>query len=108
MADIRTFDLKGKIQGGAGIEFLGAVTPEGDSGEYRGIPFWHILWSLDGVQQESGLRMDAGKQIFLDHEQFTDSAQHDVLEQAAPEIVQYVAQEMTAMSGPGTPGSLAP
>lgn len=57
-----TVDLRGKFPPTAGIEILRV--------EMANIPdpmFALIRYSLDGEFQDEGIRMDLGKQVFLDH-----------------------------------------
>jgi len=83
MAKIRTINLKGHVAGGASIEFLRAEVPE----THR-LPFALIRYSLQGVEQEYGLRLDLDKRVFIDH--FEDEEKEKTIESAAPKIVEFL------------------
>jgi hypothetical protein len=83
MVEIRNIDLKGHVPGGASIEFLRAEVPA----KYR-LPFVLIRYSLKGVEQDYGLRLDLDKQVFIDH--FEDQEQEKAIERAAPAIVEFL------------------
>lgn len=84
MTEIYKIDLRGRVPGGASIEFLRAEMPA----EYR-FPLALIRYSLRGVEQEHGLRLDLDKQVFLDH--IEDEEKEETIKQAAPQIVDYLS-----------------
>lgn len=82
----RKVDLKGRIRGGAGIEFLFAELPYSHP-----LPFAVVYYAQAGKPQTLGLRLDLDKQVFLDH--FEDAKREKVLHRAAPDIVSYLGDE---------------
>ncbi len=82
----RKVDLKGRIKGGAGIEFLFAEIPA-----VHLLPFAVVYYAEAGKPQALGLRLDLDKQVFLDH--FTDAKKEKILHRAAPDIVAYLGDE---------------
>ena len=82
----RKVDLKGRIKGGAGIEFLFAELPYAHP-----LPFAVVYYSEAGEQQLLGLRLDLDKQVFLDH--FEDAKKEKVLHRAAPHLVTHLIEE---------------
>lgn len=83
--EYQTTDLRGKVDGGASIEFLNVEIP---SGPFRA-PFAVVRYALNGEEQEYGLRLDLDKGAFLDH--FEDEPLKEaVLRRAAPQIVNAV------------------
>ena len=83
-------DLKDRVEGGASIEFLRAEVPEGR----RRIPSALIRYSLDGVEQVYGLRLDLDKQVVLDR--FEDKEKQETVERAVPEILKVLRSELYA------------
>ena len=83
-------DLKDRVKGGASIEFLRAEVPEG----HRRIPSALIRYSLDGVEQVYGLRLDLDKQVVLDR--FEDKEKQETVERAVPEILKVLRSELYA------------
>ena len=81
-------DLKGRVKGGASIEFLRAEVPEG----HRRIPSALIRYSLGGVEQTYGLRLDLDKQVVLDH--FEDKEKQETVERAVPEILKVLRSDL--------------
>lgn len=81
---IRAIDLKGRVPSGASIEFLRAEVPVGQ--HYS--PFALVRYTLKGIEQDLGLRLDMDKIVFLDH--FEDEEKEDLIRKAAPKIVELV------------------
>lgn len=94
MFEIRTIDLKGRIPGGASIEFLRVETPVTE----HDVPFALIRYALEGVEQEYGLRMDLDKRVFIDH--FEGEAKEEVIQRAAPKIVEFLSHVLYPESNP--------
>jgi hypothetical protein len=92
--EFKVVELEGYVRGGASIRFLRAEVPVGD----YWAPFAVVRYSLRGEEQEYGLRLDLDKEAFLDH--FDDEAREAVLQQAAPEISDFLSQ--TAPAGTAT------
>jgi hypothetical protein len=84
IAEVHTIDLKGYIPNGASIELLRAEVPVG---RYY-VPVALVRYSLQGVEQEFGLRLDMDKRAFIDH--FEDEELEGIIQQAAPKIVELV------------------
>jgi hypothetical protein len=85
-----SIDLKGRVRGGASIKFLRAEVNE----EHRRIPFALIRYSLDGVEQAYGLRLDLDKQVVLDR--FEDKEKQETVERAVPEILKVLRSNLYA------------
>lgn len=82
---IVTVDLRGKVPGGASIEFLRAETLNEPHS-----PFAVVFCTLEGRDVEMGLRIDLHKGVFLDH--FDDDPPKEaVCRRAAQEITAYIA-----------------
>ena len=90
MAEINVVDLK-DVPSSASIKFLRAEVPA----QYR-IPFAVIRYALEGVEQDSGLRLDLGKQVFIDH--FEDDEKERVLKDKAPDISQWIVASLLQSS----------
>lgn len=93
MAKFRTINLKGHVPGNDSVKFLCAEI----SAEYY-MPFAIIRYSLQGEEQEDGLRLDLDKQVFLD-DHFEDKEKKKLLEEnkellkeAAPKIVEFLGE----------------
>jgi len=84
-----SIDLKGRVKGGASIEFLRAEVPEG----HRRIPSALIRYSLDGVEQTYGLRLDLDKQVVLDRFE-DDEEKQETVEEAVPEIIKVLRSNL--------------
>jgi hypothetical protein len=69
------------------LEFLRAEM----SAKYD-IPFALIRYALDGKEQESGLRLDLDKQVFLDH--FENAEMEEAAQKAAPLIVEFLGEKL--------------
>ncbi len=80
-------ELKGRVNGGASIEFLQAVT----SGTFS-TPFALVHYAIGGARQDYGLRLDMDKRAFLDH--LDDPNQQRVIEYAAPVIVGLISDRL--------------
>ena len=80
----RIIDLKEFIPGGASIELLRAEISE----KYR-TPFALIRYAIEGVEAEYGLRLDLGKQVFID--QLDDRERDKFFQEAAPKIVEILS-----------------
>ncbi|TEU17298.1 MAG: hypothetical protein E3J21_08690 [Anaerolineales bacterium] len=83
-------DLKDHVEGGASIEFLRVEVPEG----HRRTPSALIRYSLDGVEQVYGLRLDLDKQVVLDH--FEDKEKQETVQRAVPEILEVLRSALYA------------
>ncbi len=83
MSNIQTISLKGHIPSGASIEFLGA-----DILTMRYTSLIRVWYACNGVKQDGCLRLNADKQVFLDH--FEDTQTEAFCEKAAPKIVEYL------------------
>lgn len=85
-ADWKTeiIDLRGEVAGGAGIEFADIEIFTDPPG-----PLATVAYLENGVLLEEVLRIDLGKQVFLDH--FDDAEREAVAAAAAPRIVAYLA-----------------
>jgi hypothetical protein len=83
MTDIKAINLEGVVPSSGSIEFLRAEVPLWDR-----TPFALIRYALGGVEQDHGLRLDLGKQIFVDH--FDDAEKERVLSEAVPIISGYL------------------
>ena len=81
MAELRKIDLRGRIPRIGPIDFLEAEVPF--------VPFALIRYSLKGIQQEYGLRLDLDKQVFIDH--LDDVERENDLKSAAGKIVEYLS-----------------
>ena len=93
MGDILTFGLKGRVPGGASLEFLRAEVPN-----IEDPPVALIRYRLHGKEPETGLRLDLDKQTFLDH--FDEkSDQEEVLLRAAPKLISLVYAELDQRDG---------
>ncbi|MBL8227327.1 MAG: hypothetical protein JNL98_02570 [Bryobacterales bacterium] len=82
-------DLRGKVTGGAGLEFADIEILTDPPG-----PLATVAYRENGVLQEEVLRIDLGKQVFLDH--FEDAEKEAVAVAAAPLIVAYLSEEEDA------------
>lgn len=80
-----TVDLQGKVPGGASIKFLRAEMPN-----ERHFPFAAVFYTLEGAEDEKGLRLDLHKRCFLDHFD-DDSPEEAVCRRAAPELASLIA-----------------
>ena len=88
MEKIRSVKLKGRVPGGAGLEFERVEMPAGYDP-----PFALVRYSLCGEEQDTGLRLDLDKRVFLDH--FEDQKEREaVIEQAAPRIVDLLHSDL--------------
>ncbi|MCC6539751.1 MAG: hypothetical protein IT162_19540 [Bryobacterales bacterium] len=58
------------------------------------LPFAIVECTVNGEEQSLGLRLDLDKQVFLDH--FSDAAQEQEAQAAAPQIVAFLADEYEA------------
>ncbi len=57
------------------------------------IPFCHVAFSLSGKEIDNGLRLDTGKGVFLNFDDYGFTAvEISVLEEVAPKIVSLIAQ----------------
>jgi hypothetical protein len=83
-------ELRGRVKGGASIEFLRAEVAEG----HRRIPSALIRYSLNGVEQAYGLRLDLDKQVVLDR--FEDDEKQETVERAVPEILEVLRSALYA------------
>lgn len=83
MPDIYSIDLKNRIPGGGGIEFLRAETSA-----KRRTPFVLVWYTLDGIELKTGLRLDLDKRSFLDH--FEEPEREETALRAARLISEYV------------------
>ena len=88
MAEMQAVDLKGHVPGDATIEFLRAELPP----EEYGLPFALIRYSLQGKEQDFGLRLDLDKQVFLDH--LEDGDEEETIKKAAPRIVEFLNKQL--------------
>jgi hypothetical protein len=84
-------DLKDHVEGGASIEFLRVEVPDG----HRRIPSALIRYSLDGVEQTYGLRLDLDKQVVLDRFE-DDKEKQETVERAVPEILEVLRSTLYA------------
>ncbi len=80
MAQILTVDLRGRVEGGHGIEFLRAELNGSEA-----TPFALVRYALNGEEQRSGFRIDVDKAAFIDRP--SDPEQEAVIVRAAPAIV---------------------
>jgi hypothetical protein len=85
-----SIDLRGRVKGGASIEFLRAEVPE----RHRRLPSALIRYSLGGVEQTYGLRLDLDKRVVLDR--FEDKEKQETVEEAVPEILKVLRSELYA------------
>jgi len=83
---IETIPLKGRVRGGASLEFLSVQGPLELT--YR-IPFALVEYSIDGEPQGQRLRLDVDKCTFADH---FEGEREDVLRAAGQPIAQIVGQ----------------
>ena len=90
MAKFRTIDLKGHVPSSTSIEFLCAEI----SAEYY-TPFAIIRYSLQGEEQEDGLRLDLDKQVFLD-DHFEEQEKKELLKETAPKIVEFLGEVLSS------------
>ena len=86
-----SIDLRGRVKGGASIEFLRAEVPE----RHRRLPSALIRYSLGGVEQTYGLRLDLDKQVVLDRFE-DDKEKQETVEEAVPEILKVLRSELYA------------
>lgn len=86
-----SIDLKDRVKGGASIEFLRVEVPEG----HRRIPSALIRYSLDGVEQAYGPRLDLDKQVVLDRFE-DDEEKQETVERAIPEILKVLRSNLYA------------
>jgi hypothetical protein len=86
-----SIDLKDHVEGGASIEFLRVEVPEG----HRRLPSALIRYSLNGVEQAYGLRLDLDKQVVLDRFE-DDKEKQETVEKAVPEILKVLRSELYA------------
>jgi hypothetical protein len=84
---IRTISLQGRIAPAAGIEFLTADIADG---EYS--PLAVIHYSVNGIPEEYGLRIDLDKQVISDH--LPDPLQERVVLEATPRLVEILDEAM--------------
>lgn len=84
MAKIQSVDLTGKVTGGASVEFLRVEVPKDN---YFLVV---VRYAVGGIESEYGLRLDRGKQAFIDH--VDDEQQEAVLRNAIPEIMEILGQ----------------
>lgn len=83
MSNVLTVDLKGRVKGGASIEFLRA--------EMNGsmvTPFALIRYAVDGIEPKTGLRIDLDKRAILDR--LDDPETDAVIERAGPQIAEVI------------------
>lgn len=84
MKESYSIPLNGRVVGGGDMEFIEAEM----SAKYD-IPLAVVRYTLNGQKQQTGLRLDLDKQVFIDH--FNgDTEKQKTLERAAPEIVKLV------------------
>jgi len=79
----RIIDLNDSIPGDASIQFLRAEIPGG-----YWTPFALIRYSIEGVEPQYGLRLDLGKQVFIDH--LEDEEKDGFLQKVAPKILKFL------------------
>jgi len=84
-----SIDLKDRVKGGASIEFLRVEVPE----VHRRLPSALIRYSLGGVEQTYGLRLDLDKQVVLDRFE-DDEEKQETVERAVPEILKVLSSEL--------------
>lgn len=90
MADRIKVDLRNRIATKGSIEFLFAET----SGSVYS-PFAIVRYSVNGEEQDLGLRLDLDKRVFLDH--FEDINQESIVEHAAPIISGVVGDHLASL-----------
>lgn len=83
-------NLKGRVKAGASIQFLRAEVNDNP----RRIPFALIRYSIDGVEQDYGLRLDLDKQVILDR--FEDEEKQEAVERAVPQILGILRSDLYA------------
>ena len=88
MTKNRIIELKDSIPGGASIQFLRAEIPGG-----YWTPFALIRYSIEGVEPHYGLRLDLGKQVFIDY--LEDEETDGFLQKVAPKIVEFLSSIMS-------------
>jgi hypothetical protein len=81
---LKNVQLNFDPSGSGKVKFLRAEVP---TGQYYS-PFALIRYTLQGVEQNLGLRLDMDKRVFLDH--FEDEEKEGVIRKAAPKIVELV------------------
>lgn len=87
MSEKVKFPLKG-IKEKEGIKFIEAeLSPKYD------LPFAVVWYSLEGIKQAEGLRLDLDKEVFLDHP-FADAEKKKFLQKAAREISEAIAHHL--------------
>jgi len=86
---IQQIQLKGRVQGGAALDFLTVEVPAEPD---RYIPFALVRYSIEGKPQEECLRLDLDKRTFADH--FSDPVQERVLYDAARQIAEIVVEAL--------------
>lgn len=98
MTEINVVDLKDymssrkdHVPSRASIKFLRAEVPA----QYR-IPFAVIRYALEGVEQDDGLRLDLGKQVFIDH--FEDEEKEHMLKHEASPISKWILASLSQSS----------
>ncbi len=81
--EFQIIDLRGRVRGVAGVEFLRAEIP---TGVFQS-PFVVVRYSLYGEEQPYGLRLDLDKGVFLDH---FDDEREMALKAAEDQIIDIV------------------
>lgn len=87
----KTIPLPKRLSPGNELIFLRAATFV----EPR-LPFAIVFYELDGKEEESGLRLDLHKLVFLDH--FEDDAIESLAREAAPGIAYALADDRFAQT----------
>ena len=87
MVEFQTINLKGRIKPKGPIEFLRAEVPA----TYCS-PFARVWYSVDGLEQHDGLRLDMDKQVCLDD--MRDEAREKVIQGAVPEIIRLIVESI--------------
>jgi hypothetical protein len=82
----KTVDLPKDLPHSAGLSFLRAIVFEQPR-----LPFAIVNYAIDGEEHESGLRLDLGKRVFLDH--FEEAGREQAASDAAMRIVSFLASE---------------
>jgi hypothetical protein len=92
---IEVIPLRGRVKGGAAIEFLSVEVPfESD----RYIPFALVRYAVDGQSQSpDGLRLDLDKGTFTDHFPYGEQREQ-LLRQAGPQIAEIVAERLKKLT----------
>jgi hypothetical protein len=83
MENERTIEIQGQIEGGNSVSFDRVKL-------FAHSPFALVIYSINGEQQEHGLRLDLDKRVFLDN--LDNPHTREIIEQSAERPADFVQE----------------